>query len=699
MLKAAKGPQVVVSRTDPALLIKLFEMEVPEIYDGTVQIRGCVREAGERAKVAVISREKDVDPVGACVGMKGTRVQSIIRELRGEKIDIVEWSDDAIQFVEKALSPAKISRVTIVDEEQRIMEVVVEDKQLSLAIGKKGQNVRLAAKLVGWRIDIKSEEEKRQEVEAEMARMARMVDELRSLPHVGEKTIQKLIDAGVQGLSHILEMTDERSARSRASARRPPRRSARPPTRPRRSGTSATPRRPPATPPSRPQPSAAAAAEQAQRSRAEQAAADQAAERRPPADEAATQEAEPAAETVPAVAGSDGQEERRMTNVRVFQLARDLGIPSQEVIDRLKKLGLEVKTASSSIDEDTADKLKRALKIDAAHRARSGGSTAAKRTRPSASSRNAHAGREDRRRARGARARRRRRRSCRRGAQGRQGQEARGAGHKAEKDAAKRRAAEEPPPALIHAPGAPRLGPKVTAPPPRRRWSRGDEPEADEPADEAARRRPAPPAPPAAPVHAARRAPVRRQRPPARRTHAATRLTRPGSADRAARAAGSAARAAVAASAAPRPRQRAPLAGAADRRRSPRSDCLARCARSRRRGPWARTRPARTRSGGAGPRCRARRIRSAPARPGMRARPRVRPVPPIPGRPSADGARCRRARPRPQRASRTASRASRPRSSSSARSTPGRPGRSRSPKASRSRSSARRWPTSRAATS
>jgi transcription termination/antitermination protein NusA len=211
VLKAAKGPQVIVSRTDPALLIKLFEMEVPEIYDGTVQIRGCVREAGERAKVAVVSREKDVDPVGACVGMKGTRVQSIIRELRGEKIDIVEWSDDSVQFVEKALSPAKISRVTIVDEEEKIMEVVVEDKQLSLAIGKKGQNVRLAAKLVGWRIDIKSEEEKRQEVEAEMARMARLVDEIKSIEAHGvpDKIVHKLIDLGVQGLAHILQMTDE----------------------------------------------------------------------------------------------------------------------------------------------------------------------------------------------------------------------------------------------------------------------------------------------------------------------------------------------------------------------------------------------------------------------------------------------------------------------------------------------------------
>src|SRR4029077_1456597 len=211
VLKSAKGPQVVVSRTDPALLVKLFEMEVPEIYDGTVQIRGCVREAGERAKVAVISRERDVDPVGACVGMKGTRVQSIIRELRGEKIDIVEWNDDPATFVVNALSPAKVSRVSILDEEQKIMEVVVEDKQLSLAIGKKGQNVRLAAKLVGWRIDIKSEEEKRQEVEAEMARMARIVDELRSLePHgVPERIVQKLIDSGVAGLAHILEMSDE----------------------------------------------------------------------------------------------------------------------------------------------------------------------------------------------------------------------------------------------------------------------------------------------------------------------------------------------------------------------------------------------------------------------------------------------------------------------------------------------------------
>jgi N utilization substance protein A len=163
-----KGLQVILSRTDPALLIKLFEQEVPEIYDGTVMIRGAVREAGDRAKVAVYSRERDVDPVGACVGMKGTRVQAIIRELRGEKIDIVEFSEDPLEFVTHAISPARVQRVTIVDDVNRVMEVVVEDKQLSLAIGKKGQNVRLAAKLTGWKIDIKNEEEKRAEVEAQL---------------------------------------------------------------------------------------------------------------------------------------------------------------------------------------------------------------------------------------------------------------------------------------------------------------------------------------------------------------------------------------------------------------------------------------------------------------------------------------------------------------------------------------------------
>ncbi len=163
--KSAKGPGVVVSRGDAELVKRLFEQEVPEIYDGTVLIKGCAREAGERTKIAVWSRDRDVDCVGACVGMKGMRVQSIIRELRGEKIDIIEFSDDPVQFATHALSPAKISRVTVIDPLEHHMEVIVDDSQLSLAIGKRGQNVRLAAKLLGWKIDIKSEEEKRQEVQ------------------------------------------------------------------------------------------------------------------------------------------------------------------------------------------------------------------------------------------------------------------------------------------------------------------------------------------------------------------------------------------------------------------------------------------------------------------------------------------------------------------------------------------------------
>ena len=145
--RPARGPQVIVSRTDPALLAGLFEMEVPEIYEGTVIVKDAVREPGDRAKVAVYSREKDVDPVGACVGIKGARVQNIIRELRGEKIDIVEWDDDPRSFATNALNPAKVSRVSIVDDKDRIMEVIVADNQLSLAIGKRGQNVRLAARI------------------------------------------------------------------------------------------------------------------------------------------------------------------------------------------------------------------------------------------------------------------------------------------------------------------------------------------------------------------------------------------------------------------------------------------------------------------------------------------------------------------------------------------------------------------------
>src|SRR5213593_673149 len=166
--KESKGPQIEVSRTSPELLERLFEMEVPEIYDGTVVIKSCVREPGERAKIAVVSNERDVDTVGACVGMKGSRVQAIIRELRGEKIDIIEWSEEPSVFAANSLSPAKVNQVRITDIENRQMEVIVNEDQLSLAIGKRGQNVRLATKLVGWNIDIRSEEELKREVSEQM---------------------------------------------------------------------------------------------------------------------------------------------------------------------------------------------------------------------------------------------------------------------------------------------------------------------------------------------------------------------------------------------------------------------------------------------------------------------------------------------------------------------------------------------------
>ncbi len=203
--RTARGPQVIVSRTDPALLARLFEMEVPEIYEGTVVVKNAVREPGDRAKVAVFSKDKDIDPVGACVGIKGARVQNIIRELRGEKIDIVEWSDDARTFAINALNPAKVSRVAIVDDKEKVMEVIVEDKQLSLAIGKRGQNVRLAARLLGWRIDIKSEEEKKREVQSQMdAAMATAETDVRVLEGIGEKTLKKLIAHGVTSLEKIV---------------------------------------------------------------------------------------------------------------------------------------------------------------------------------------------------------------------------------------------------------------------------------------------------------------------------------------------------------------------------------------------------------------------------------------------------------------------------------------------------------------
>jgi N utilization substance protein A len=209
--KSSKGPGVLVSRGAPELVMRLFEQEVPEIYDGTVVIKGCAREAGERTKIAVQSRDRDVDSVGACVGMKGMRVQSIIRELRGEKIDIIEFSDDPVVFATHALSPAKVSRISVIDPLEKHMEVIVDDSQLSLAIGKKGQNVRLAAKLLGWKIDIKSEEEKRQEVESQMAALVAPGAPVSVLIDYGlsERVAEKLIESGVGTIEKLGGMTPE----------------------------------------------------------------------------------------------------------------------------------------------------------------------------------------------------------------------------------------------------------------------------------------------------------------------------------------------------------------------------------------------------------------------------------------------------------------------------------------------------------
>ena len=208
--RAAKGPQVIVSRAAPTLVQNLFQSEVPEIYDSTVQVKAIAREAGERTKIAVQSRDKDVDPVGACVGMKGMRVQSIIRELRGEKIDIIEYSDEITTFAEKALQPAKVSRVTIADLTEKQLEVIVDDTQLSLAIGKKGQNVRLAAKLLGWKIDIKSEEEKRQEVEQQMQAMQGAPQTpIEQVTELGDGVMEKLIAAGITTVEQLADMTEE----------------------------------------------------------------------------------------------------------------------------------------------------------------------------------------------------------------------------------------------------------------------------------------------------------------------------------------------------------------------------------------------------------------------------------------------------------------------------------------------------------
>jgi N utilization substance protein A len=225
--KSAKDPQVQVSRTDPRLLIKLFENEVPEIHDGTVVIKSCVREAGDRAKVAVHSLDPDVDPVGACVGLKGSRVQAIIRELKNEKIDIVRYDEDISHFIANALNPAKALRVIISDPESRRVEVIVDDEQLSVAIGKRGQTVRLAAKLTGWNIDVRSELDKRREAEAALgialpaaaadagdipvdtAATSSLLEELGSIEGLDDAMAEKLAAAGYLDAKSLYTVTVE----------------------------------------------------------------------------------------------------------------------------------------------------------------------------------------------------------------------------------------------------------------------------------------------------------------------------------------------------------------------------------------------------------------------------------------------------------------------------------------------------------
>ena len=226
-----RGAQVILSRTNPGFLIKLFQMEVPEIYEGIVEVRAVAREPGDRAKIAVASNNMDVDPVGACVGVKGSRVQSVVQELKGEKIDIVHWSEESALLAKNALSPAQISRV-IVDETDHSMEVIVPDDQLSLAIGKKGQNVRLAAKLTGWKIDIRTETESQTEALTPDEALRREVEALAAegssdvpgdvsgdasgaaagvatLPGVGPKTAAALVEAGFPTVGDIAATTAE----------------------------------------------------------------------------------------------------------------------------------------------------------------------------------------------------------------------------------------------------------------------------------------------------------------------------------------------------------------------------------------------------------------------------------------------------------------------------------------------------------
>ncbi len=207
--RLTKGPQIIVSRSDPSLLIRLFEMEIPEVYDTTVVIKNAVREGGERAKVAVASNDNSVDPVGACVGMKGSRINAVIRELRGEKIDIIQYSDDIVDYTTNALNPARIARVLIADPVNKVLEVVVPEDHLSLAIGKKGQNVRLASRLLGWEINIVSEEEKKIEIMEQMDQMSTPAVSLSKLQGVGAKTQSRMAEAGIESIQELASKSVE----------------------------------------------------------------------------------------------------------------------------------------------------------------------------------------------------------------------------------------------------------------------------------------------------------------------------------------------------------------------------------------------------------------------------------------------------------------------------------------------------------
>ena len=220
--ETARGPQIVLSRTAPEFVRKLFEQEVPEVYEGIVEIRDVVREPGGRAKIAVVSRDADVDPVGACVGMRGSRVQAVVQELRGERIDIVPWTPDETDFVCRALSPAKVSRI-VIDDENHTMEVIVPDDQLSLAIGRKGQNVRLASRLCRWKLDVHSEgeyEKRQRESRRSLQRITGLGD-LRAelLLADGYKSSSEVASTAPAEIAAVLDVTEDEAAAYIASAR------------------------------------------------------------------------------------------------------------------------------------------------------------------------------------------------------------------------------------------------------------------------------------------------------------------------------------------------------------------------------------------------------------------------------------------------------------------------------------------------